>query len=161
MPSRERRLRRLAQGGPLAKGRPRSEIPVDAEQRIRALAAQPYTFTGVAMKMQTNTKTLRRWLTENEHLQDAYDAGQAELESALMNKIYQASSKNWVAALALGKVRFGWREGEQRDAGTRVNIVFSLPGAMQPAQYVEQLSNDDNNRDAASRPVAGTIIKRS
>jgi hypothetical protein len=88
-------------------------------------------------------------------LQRAFDEGREKERHALHNMLYrQAMEKgNATAAMFLLKARHGYREGDQNEAGNRVQILFALPGAMTMEEFTT-IGNGpaDNRNERVSAP---------
>lgn len=119
-------------------GRPLLEPPADAAERLEALAADGWSLRGIAKALGASHVTLNRWLEDDPALQEAVDAGRENERWTLHNVLYkQATEKNnIVAAMFLLKARHGYREGAE-DAGNKVNIVFTLPGALPMDEFLK------------------------
>ena len=117
-------------------GRPPKRPPPDAAERIRTLSAEGHSTVAIAQQLGVGRKTLDKWRTEFPELDEAYREGvereRYELHSMLVQK---AKAGNIVAAMFLLKARHGYREGDQTDAGGRVNVTVALPGAMTLQQF--------------------------
>src|SRR6185437_342633 len=104
-------------------GRPRAQPPVDAAVRIQKLAAEGRGIVGVAVELKTARETLRRWMTEDVALQEAFDAGREherhELHQLMLRDARDGEKPN-INAMFLLKCRHGYREGDQGEQGSRV-----------------------------------------
>jgi hypothetical protein len=130
-------------------GRPLKLAPAGAAARIEALAADGFSVLGVARALGTSADTFRRWLDEVPALREAFDAGRETERHCLHNMLYrQAMEKgNASAAMFLLKARHGYREGDQNDGGNRVQITFTLPGAMSMDDFKVIENGTADNRD--------------
>lgn len=139
----------------------RKHPPADAEQRIRALAADGFTIRGIAAALGTTQDTLRdRWFIEHPELREAMELGREDERHALHNKLYRTAIEGsgkeaMVAAMFLLKARHGYREGEQSEQANRVAITFNLPGARPLAEFIE-VENAD--RTEAKRLPTATVV---
>lgn len=113
-------------------GRKRKVAPPDASEQIEALAADGWSKLGIAKKLNTSPDTLRRWLDEDEVLQEAFDRGRENERHALHSMLFKKAVEKGdsVAAMFLLKSRHGYREGDQSEQGNRVSINFQLPAAI-------------------------------
>lgn len=141
-------------------GRPRAEVPADATQRIRELAADGWSLVGIAEKLGTNRNTLAQWFDNDPALQEALEAGREQERHTLHNLLYRLATEQGdkIAALFLLKARHGYREGDQGETGNRVSVTFSLPGALKPEQFIVEQSNGSNPENLA---LPRTSIERS
>lgn len=137
-------------------GRKLKDPPAGAAERIQELAADGFSLRGVAAGLVTSADTLRRWMTEDPELQEAFDRGREVERHALHNLLFkQATEKgNVAAAMFLLKSRHGYREGDQGDFGNRVNITFNLPAALPLADY-QVIEHAGGNDRAEQLPSSG------
>lgn len=144
MPVKGRRLKDTLGAAGRKLGRPRADVPADAAERIRELAADGFSLVGIAAKLGTNRNTLAQWFDADAALKDAFDAGREQERHTLHNVLYTLATEkaNPIAAMFLLKARHGYREGDQGDSGNRVSINFTLPGAMKPEQFVVEQTNE-------------------
>ena len=129
--------------------RPRKEPQPEAVQRIETAAANGADVKGIAHCVGINKDTLQRWLNEHPELREAYERGRERERAALHNALYRAATEkgNIVAAMFLLKARHGYREGDQGEAGNKVSITFSLPGALTMDQYREKVIEHGSDQD--------------
>lgn len=113
-------------------GRPKKEPPPDAAQRIRELSSEGHNRISIANYMGVSVDTLRRWMTDYPELNEQFQLGREKERFDLHNMLYRkAMAGDTIAAMFLLKSQHSYREGEQHDAnGGRVNITFTLPGAL-------------------------------
>lgn len=117
-------------------GRPRKQIPANAEQIIRAAAAEGRGKVGVALALGIDPELLRNWFDERPDLRLAFEAGREDERFALHSKLRRmAEDGHVVAALFLLKAAHGYVEGDRETETNRVTINFALPGALRPDQY--------------------------
>lgn len=141
-------------------GRPLKLAPADAAERIRELAANGHSLLGVAVGLGTSVATFNRWIDEDATLKDAFDEGREKERHTLHNMLYKAAIEggNPTAAMFLLKARHGYREGAETDAGNRVSINFTLPGAMSMKDF-GVIENETTDRDERI-PAKGIIVTR-
>lgn len=138
-------------------GRPRKHPPPDAARRIEDLAANGHSLLGVAVALRTCRDVFARWLEEAPELREAFERGRERERFALHNKLFQdAMNGNTVAALFLLKSRHGYREGDQSDAGNRVSINFTLPGALTREAFTIEHEPNSN-----AEPLSGARTSRT
>lgn len=102
--------------------------PKDAAQTIRNLAAQGFSFVGIAMHFNVSSPTVKRWLDENEALQEAFDMGRETERQALHALVVQSAVANRSAnvnAFFLLKARHGYREADPPNSS--VNVALNAP----------------------------------
>jgi hypothetical protein len=119
-------------------GRPRKQPPKDAARRIEQAAATGAALIGIARTMNCGSEVLNRWLDENPELREALQRGRETERAALHGVLYTAAmAGNPIAAMFLLKARHGYREGDQGETANRVQVIFSLPGALSPSEYID------------------------
>jgi len=104
-------------------GAPRKHPPKDAAEAIERLASQGHSLIGIGKHFKVSSRTVKRWLEEDDALQDAYDGGRdtqrQALESLLMQSAVAGKGANANAMFIL-KAKFGWREFDSPH--TKVNV---------------------------------------
>ncbi len=127
-------------------GRPRKHPPSDAAQRIEQLASEGRSIIGLAKELGTSKDTLRRWMTDCPELTEAFERGR-EQERQELHELLRRDARNGakpnINAMFLLKCRHGYREGDQGEQGSRVNIVFNLPGAMSRDDFIKTITPDE------------------
>ena len=128
-------------------GRPRSTVPANAAQLIEDFAADGFSMVGVARKLGVSHDTLEQWFAADPALRAAFDAGRENERHTLHNVLYRLATEkhNPIAAMFLLKARHGYKEGDQGEHGSRVQITFTLPGAMRPDQFVQAHDRSPEN----------------
>ncbi|MEP7063769.1 MAG: hypothetical protein ABI881_15370 [Betaproteobacteria bacterium] len=131
--------------------------PADAAQRIEAMAADGFSIVGVARGLGTSKDTLHRWMDDDPSLQEAFDSGREKERHALHNMLFrQAVEKNnVVAAFFLLKCRHSYVENAAVESGNRVQITFTLPGAVPLADFQTKTiehGQPDNRDERVSAP---------
>jgi transposase-like protein len=124
-------------------GRPRKKPPPDTAQCIEQLAAEGRSIIGVAKELGTSKDTLRRWMTDRPELTEAFERGKEQERHELHELIRrdaQNGAKPNINAMFLLKCRHGYREGDQGEQGSRLNIVFNLPGAMSRENFMKTVT---------------------
>lgn len=118
-------------------GRKPVKPPANALDRIRSLAADGFSVIGVAQGMGVGKDQLTAWMERDPALKEAFDQGREAERRTLHNKLYRLAMEkdNAPAAMFLLKARHGYREGDQSDQASRVNVTISLPGAMTLQQF--------------------------
>lgn len=141
-------------------GRPLKLAPADAVERIRALVANGHSLLGVAVGLGTSVSTFNRWMAKDVALKEAFDAGREKERHTLHNMLYEAAINggNTTAAMFLLKARHGYREGAETDAGNRVSINFTLPGAMSMQDF-GVIENEATDRDERI-PAKSIVVAR-
>lgn len=137
MPARARSLKATVTASGAKIGRPRTEVPTNAAQRVRELAADGFSLVGIAAKLGTNRYTLSQWFDADPALKEALDVGRAHEEHALHSMLFRlAIEKNdKLAAFAILNSRHGWRQDDRGEQASRLQITFALPGALKPEQF--------------------------
>ena len=95
----------------------------DAAEVIERLASQGHSLIGIAKAFKVSSHTLRRWLEENETLQEAFESGREVERQALHALIVQSAAAGKgpnVNAFFILKARHGYRDFDSPH--TKVNI---------------------------------------
>jgi hypothetical protein len=130
--------------------------PPDAAERIRAYAADGFSVRGVAMKLGVSyDPVLLRWMDEFPELKEAMAEGRENERHTLHNVLYRLATEQGdkVSAMFLLKARHSYRDdGRDEQAGNRVSINFTLPGA-QPLSDFVVIDNGDSGTTAQRLPA--------
>jgi hypothetical protein len=112
-------------------GAPRKNPPKNAAEEIERLAAQGYSMIGLCKHFGVARPTLKRWLEEDEELQDAYEGGRdaqrQQLETLLMQSAVAGKNANANAMFIL-KCKFGWREMDSPN--TKVDVAVAVSNSV-------------------------------
>ena len=113
-------------------GRPPKQIPANAAEIVKTMAAEGYGIVAIADRFRISKELLRQWFERDPALQEALDVGREQERRALHNMLYKDAMENGnaTAAMFLLKSRHGYREGAEVDQSSGVRITFNLPGAM-------------------------------
>lgn len=154
----ERRSREAA--GEVVPGRALAQPPEDAAETIRIAAAGGASVEGIAVACGVGREVLSRWLVEYPALARAIAEGRERERRTLHNKLFRTATEGtgkeaMIAAMFLLKARHGYREGEQAESPSRVNITFNLPAAQPLAEFVE-IENADGTE--AKRLPAKAVV---
>jgi hypothetical protein len=129
-------------------GRPRKQPPADAAALIHARSRDGFSVRGVAFGLDVSERVLRHWFDEHPELKQAFDEGREHVQHTLFNRLFKIATESKdertasTACMFLLKSMFGWREGEQQEQGTRVNITFNLPGAMSREDFLKTVRSE-------------------
>jgi hypothetical protein len=145
-------------------GRKLKEPPKDCVALIEQLAADGWSVLGIAKRLGTSADTFRRWLDEDDQLQEALNSGRENERWQLHNMLFkQATEKgNPTAAMFLLKARHGYREGDQSETSNRVTINFALPGAISMDEFskltkvIEHGSSNDTVKPVPTKSLVRT-----
>jgi hypothetical protein len=103
------------------------------------LARDGHSNGGIARALGIDRDTLTAIRRRRPEVDERLAAGRAVLEAELVHHLLTAArGGEWVAALALGKVRFGWREGHDRDGSTTVAVQIIVPGSQSMDDFLAQ-----------------------
>lgn len=120
---------------------PRKHPPKDAATTIEQLAAQGYAQVGIAKEFGVAASTLKRWMEEDEALQEAFNVGREterrELHGLIKRDAVAGKPAN-ANAMFLLKCRHGYRE--QDSPGTKVDVALNVP---QPVLVIKDHGSDD------------------
>lgn len=123
---------------PALTGRPQKHPPIDAARRIEEAASEVPRMSTVALAMRVSRDTLRNWLKADPELAQAFEWGKAAFERRCVMRIETRSKDQERPAVDdyfLLKTLCGYREGDQGEQTSRLNITFNLPGAMTREQF--------------------------
>jgi hypothetical protein len=109
-------------------GAPRKHPPKDAAETIQGLAAKGFSNIGIAKHFGVSKETVRRWLEEDESLQEAFEAGREVERQALHAAVYRSAMEGKPAnvnAFFLLKARFGYVEADHRSTNVNVGVTVA------------------------------------
>src|ERR1700691_6007878 len=110
---------------------PRKYPPKDAAATIERLAAQGFAQVGIAKEFGVAASTLKRWMEEEEALQEAFAVGREterrELHGLIKRDAVAGKPAN-ANAMFLLKCRHGYRE--QDSPGTKVDVALQVAPVM-------------------------------
>ena len=111
---------------------PRKHPPKGASDTIKQLAASGHSLLGIASKLGVAISTFKRWLEEDEMLQDAFDLGREterqELHAMVVRSAKEGKPAN-VNAFFILKARHGYVEADQKST-SKVNIAIAAQNVM-------------------------------
>jgi hypothetical protein len=99
----------------------------------------------IASALGITDKTFKIWLKEYPELDAAYKTGLGSEETMLVNSLHKrakdpANSTGSGAAMFLLKTRHGYREKDDVEDATRLNIVYTIPQSLPLADYLAALA---------------------
>jgi hypothetical protein len=109
-------------------GAPRKNPPSNAAETIQGLAAQGFSNIGIAKHFGVAKETVKRWLDDDEALQEAFDSGREVERQALHAAVYRSAMEGKPAnvnAFFLLKARFGYVEADNRSTNINVGVTVS------------------------------------
>ncbi len=107
---------------------PRKHPPKDATATIQKLTTIGYSNVSIAKEMGVSVGTFKRWLEENEKLQEAFEQGREVERLALHTALYQAAMAGKPAnvnAMFLLKARFGYVEADRLSQRVSVDVAVT------------------------------------
>lgn len=118
----------------------RKHPPANALAEIERLAAQGYAQIGIAKHLNVSRSTLKKWMEEDESLQEAFEVGREterrELHSLLVQSAVQGKPAN-ANAMFLLKCRHNYREFDSPH--TKVDVAV----AVTPVMVVKDFGTDE------------------
>ena len=102
--------------------------PKEAAEAIRNLAAQGFSMVGIAMHFKVSSPTVKRWLDEDEVLQEAFEMGRETERQYLHSLVVQSAAAGRAAnvnAFFLLKARHGYREQDSPNSSVNVGVQVS------------------------------------
>jgi hypothetical protein len=155
-------------------GRPRKACPPYAQREIRQrppadiyavieqAAAAHKSLRLIARDLGTTPEVLRRWFSDDPQLKWAHESGKASAEHELKMCLIEGARENDrlnLSALVVLKCVHAWREGDQGEQASRVNITFNMPAALSREEFMKTVSIHEQRTD--DEPVPGTSLIRS
>src|SRR5258708_3661089 len=104
--------------------------PEDAAEHIQRLAAQGFGQLGIASHFSVSVQTFRRWIEEDEALNEAYELGKETERQALHALVVQSAVLNKPAnvnAFFLLKARHGYVETDNR---TKISVEVAVSNVL-------------------------------
>ena len=136
-------------------GAPRKHPPKGAAETIKQLAASGHSLLGIASKLSVSIRLFKRWLEEDESLQDAFDLGRETERQALHAMVVQSAKDGKPAnvnAFFILKARHGYVEADQRSS-QQVNLEVTVQNVM----VVKDSGTDEEWEAKAARQQANLI----
>ncbi len=126
-------------------GRKKIELKKTDYNKIRRLGARGVSEVDITKALGISYPTWKRLKEEDENALEALEEARREEESELVGVLYEAATieKNLTAAMFLLKARHGYKEGAEQVNANQVNVKITLPGAKDPAAYLEEVENAD------------------
>ena len=116
-------------------------LPKGGLQKIRDLASCGHTEKDIARALGMSASTWTRIKSEDPAALDALDAGRSVEHLKLYGKLMEkAMAGDIVAILFSLKTRHGYRELVDVSQANVVQVVFSIPAALDPADYAKLIS---------------------
>jgi transposase-like protein len=107
---------------------PRKHPQKDAAEVIQRLAASGHSIIGIASQLGVGKDTFKRWLEENEKLQDAFDLGKESERQALHAMIVESAKAGKganVNAFFILKARHGYVEADRLSQKVNVEVAVN------------------------------------
>jgi hypothetical protein len=120
---------------------PRKHPPQGAAEVIKRMASEGYSAIGIAAHFKVARTTLKRWMEEDESLEEAFEQGKETERQALHALIVQSAVLNKPAnanAMFLLKTKHGYREFDSPNTKVDVNV-----NAVQPVMIVRDHGTDE------------------
>ena len=116
-------------------------LPKGGLEKIRDWASHGHSERDIARALGMSASTWTRIKDENPEAQDALDEGRSVEHLALYGRLYQkAMDGDIVALLFLLKCRHGYRETLDITQSNAVQVIFAIPGALDPAEYAKLIT---------------------
>jgi|SRR5690554_940118 len=120
-------------------GRPFEKLPAGARNHLESMAhngllSESAAATALGMPLDQ----FRRVISEHKPSKEVWENALAVERDQLLGALYdQAVQGDTKAAQTLLAIRHGMNEKQPQGSSERVNIVFNLPSAMDPAEYAK------------------------
>jgi transposase-like protein len=140
----------------------RQQPPADVYAAIQQMATEHKSLKLIARELGTNPEMLRRWMTDDSQLQWAFESGRAVAEHELKMQMVEAGRENDklnLNALVMLKCMHGWREGDQGEQASRVNITFNIPAALSREEFLKTVIHEQQRND--DEPVSASGLVRT
>lgn len=111
--------------------------------KIRRLGARGVSEVDITKALGISFPTWKRIKEEDEQALEALEEARREEESELVGVLYEAATKdkNLTAAMFLLKARHGYKEGAEQVNANQVNVKITLPGSMEPHEYLKEVEH--------------------
>lgn len=124
-------------------GRRKKTLPTNGLQTIRDLAERGVKETDIAKALGMSFPTWQRIKEENEEARETLEEARQIEENKLFGVLYEKAMKgDSTAAMFLLKTRHGYREGAELVNANQVNVKITLPGSLNPDEYLKEVSNE-------------------
>lgn len=124
-------------------GRKKKTLPTNGLQTIRDLAERGVKETDIAKALGISFPTWQRIKEENEVARETLEEARQIEENKLFGMLYEKAMKgDSTAAMFLLKTRHGYREGAEVVSANQVNVKITLPGSLNPDEYLKEVSNE-------------------
>lgn len=118
--------------------RPRKRLPTGFQDLFLELAKTGLRESAAATALGVKLSEFRAILKHNEAAKSAWDDALSVERDALLGALHdKAMNGDTKAATTLLATRHGMSEKTAEAASERVNVVFNLPAAMSPAEYLK------------------------
>jgi|SRR5690554_1541755 len=123
-------------------GRPFEKLPAGARNHLESMASngllsESAAATALGMPLDQFRRVISEHTPSKEVWENALAVERDQLLGALYTKAIEGDTK---AAQTLLAVRHGMSEKQPQGSADRVNIVFNLPSAMDPAEYAKAIT---------------------
>lgn len=127
-------------------GRKKIQLKTTDYSKIRRLGARGVSEVDICKALGISYPTWKRLKEEDEEALEALEEARREEESELVGVLYEAATKdkNLTAAMFLLKARHGYKEGAEQVNANQVNVKITLPGSMEPDQYLKTVEEVNN-----------------
>jgi len=122
--------------------RPFEKLPAGAKSHLEAMAANGLlSESAAATALGMPLDQFRRVIVEHKPSQEIWDNALAVERDQLLAALYdRAVGGDTKAAQTLLAVRHGMTEKQPKGASERVSVVFNLPAALDPAEYLKAVT---------------------
>jgi hypothetical protein len=121
--------------------RPFEKLPTGAKNHLESMAANGLlSESAAATSLGMPLDQLRRVIAEHKPSKEIWDNALAVERDQLLGAMYaRAMEGDTKAAQTLLAVRHGMTEKQPKGASERVSVVFNLPQALNPAEYLKSV----------------------
>lgn len=124
--------------------RPFEKLPAGAKNHLESMAANGLlSESAAATALGMPLDQFRRVIAEHKPSKEIWDNALAVERDQLLGAMYsRAMEGDTKAAQTLLAVRHGMTEKQPKGASERVSVVFNLPQALDPAEYLKSVQVD-------------------
>ena len=125
-------------------GRKKITLPSNGLDTIRNLAERGVKETDIVKALGISYPTWLRIKEENEEARRTLEEARQIEENKLFGVLFdKAMNGDSTAAMFLLKTRHGYKEGAEQVNANQVNVKITLPGSMEPDEYLKEVKTDE------------------
>ncbi len=123
-------------------GRTKIQLAEKDYSTIRSLAERGVKETDMVKALGISYPTWQRLKEEDERALEVFEEAKKIEEDALVGMLYEkAMQGDTTSAMFLLKTRHGYKEGAEQVNANQVNVKITLPGSMEPKDYLKEVEH--------------------